>query len=411
MLPNQTQRVGYVLKMYPRFSETFIVNELLAHQSVGLDIDIFSLRSPIDGRFHEMLSRVHAPVTYLPHHGLKAEDLWERLRTSATQSGFSEAFAECCHEDVDDVVQALTLAQLVRERGITHLHAHFGSVATTVARLAACFTGVPYSFTAHAKDLYHESVDPVDLQRKLATASAVVTVSDYNVRHLQTEFGADAQRVSRIYNGLSLERFPYRDPADRPQRIIAVGRLVEKKGFDVLIDACALMRDRGRHTECLIVGSGGQEAALAERITQHGLAPQVQLIGPRPQEAVIELIHNSAVFTAPCVIGQDGNRDGLPTVLIESMALGTPCVATDVTGIPELVRDGVTGLLVAQNDPVELADALERMLDDAVLRTSLATTARRVIERDFDITTNTAELRKLFTAGSPVQHSLEEVAA
>ncbi|MEM8535134.1 MAG: colanic acid biosynthesis glycosyltransferase WcaL, partial [Chloroflexota bacterium] len=144
MLPNKTQRVGYVLKMYPRFSETFIVNELLAHQSAGLDIDIFSLRSPIDGRFHEMLSRVHAPVTYLPHHGLKVEDLWERLRASATQSGFSEAFVECCHEDVDDVAQALTLAQLVRERGITHLHAHFGSVATTVARLASCFTGVPY---------------------------------------------------------------------------------------------------------------------------------------------------------------------------------------------------------------------------------------------------------------------------
>ncbi|MEM8530963.1 MAG: glycosyltransferase family 4 protein, partial [Chloroflexota bacterium] len=392
------------------FSETFIVNELLAHQSAGLDIDIFSLRAPIDGRFHEMLSRVHAPVTYLPHHGLKAEDLWERLRASATQSGFSEAFVECCHEDVDDVAQALTLAQLVRERGITHLHAHFGSVATTVARLASCFTGVPYSFTAHAKDLYHESVNPVDLQRKLATADAVVTVSDYNVRHLQTEFGPDAQRVSRIYNGVNLEQFPYCDPADRPQRIIAVGRLVEKKGFDVLIDACALMRDRGRDTECLIVGSGAQEAVLAERITQHGLESQVHLIGPRPQEAVIELIQNSAVFTAPCVIGQDGNRDGLPTVLIESMALGTPCVATDVTGIPELVRDGVTGLLVAQNDPVALADALERVLDDAVLRTNLATTARQVIERDFDITTNTAELRKLFTAGSPVQHSLEEVA-
>ena len=178
----------------------------------------------------------------------------------------------------------------------------------------------------------------------------------------------------------------------------------------MLIDACALMRDRGRDTECLIVGSGAQEAVLAERITQHGLESQVHLIGPRPQEAVIELIQNSAVFTAPCVIGQDGNRDGLPTVLIESMALGTPCVATDVTGIPELVRDGVTGLLVAQNDPVALADALERMLDDAVLRTNLATTARQVIERDFDITTNTAELRKLFTAGSPVQHSLEEVA-
>lgn len=401
-------RVGYVLKMYPRFSETFIVNELLAHEAAGLDLEIFSLRAPVDGRFHEMLSQVRAPVTYLAHHGLRAEGFWAQLRSATGLPGFAAGFAQACHESVDDLAQALALAEMVRARGITHLHAHFGSVATTVARLAAAFTGVTYSFTAHAKDLYHESVDPADLRRKLADAAVVVTVSDYNVAYLRECFAESAARVCRIYNGLDLARFPYRDPVARLPQIIAVGRLVEKKGFDVLIDACALLRERGRSVRCQIVGDGPLAMMLTAQIARRGLVNQVQLVGPRPQGAVIELVQQAAVFAAPCVVGDDGNRDGLPTVLIEAMALGTPCVATDVTGIPELVRHGETGLLVAQRDPAALATALEQLLDNRTLRTRLAASARQVIEDEFDIMHNSARLRECFVEATRARTQMEE---
>ena len=397
MQPDSGERIGYVLKMYPRFSETFIVSELLAHEEAGTDIEIFSLRHAIDGRFHETLARVRAPVTYLPHSGLKAVELWETIATTHhALPGFWTAFEAANGEDVRDVYQALLLARMVRERGITHLHAHFGSLATTVARLAACFARVPYSFTAHAKDLFHESVQPDDLRRKLNNAAAVVTVSDYNVSYLQEHFGPAARRVHRIYNGLDLQHFAYAAPAERPARIVAVGRLIEKKGFGDLVDACAILKRRQRAFRCEIVGAGLLEAELQAQIKALGLADCVEMLGPRPQGEVIALMRAAAVFAAPCVVGEDGNRDGLPTVLLEAMALGTPCVSTDVTGIPEVITDGETGLMVSQNNPAALADAIERLLDHSDLRVHLATNARRLIEDRFDIHRNAAHIRALW---------------
>jgi glycosyltransferase involved in cell wall biosynthesis len=403
VLTEPTPRIGYVLKVYPRFSETFVVNEILAHEAAGATVEIFALRPPTEGRFHEQLARVRAPVTYLPHHGLRAADLWGQVRAAAADPAFWERFAPARFETVDDVAQALALADLVRQRGIAHLHAHFATSATTVARLAARLAGVSYSFTAHAKDLYHDSVCPDDLRRKLADAAAVVTVSDYNVDYLRAQFGADAARVRRVYNGLDLERFPYQAPLGRPPRVVAVGRLVAKKGFNVLVQACAILRDQGRQIECLIVGAGECRAALEAQIAGLGLGATVRLVGPRPQGEVIELVRGGAVFAAPCVVGDDGNRDGMPTVLLEAMALGTPCVATAVTGIPELVADGVTGLLVPQRDPAALAAALARLLDDRSLGLALAEAARRQIAATFEIVQNSAALRALFAeaAGEP----------
>lgn len=396
MLIERPSRIAYVLKVYPRFSETFIVNEILAHEAAGHTVEIFATRPPVEGRFHEELAQVRARVTYLPHQTMRASEFWDHLRVTATTPGFWERFAAAQDADALTLIQGLKLAELLRERQISHVHAHFGSVATTVARLAAHFAGVGYSFTAHAKDLYHATVDPTDLRRKLIDAAAVVTVSDYNLQYLRERFGVAAAKVRRIYNGLDLTRFPYVEPANRPPQIIAVGRLVEKKGFDVLIDACALLRDRGRNFTCQIVGCGDCEAALQAQIMRHDLRAWVQLPGPRPQREVAAIVQGAAVFVAPCVVGADGNRDGLPTVLLEAMALGTPCVATDVTGIPEVVADGSTGLLVGQRDPHALAAAIERLLDDQDLGRQLAAAARQRIERNFNIGANSAALRALF---------------
>ncbi|MHC4992619.1 MAG: glycosyltransferase, partial [Planctomycetota bacterium] len=214
---------------------------------------------------------------------------------------------------------------------------------------------------------------------------------------LRERFGEDASNVRRIFNGLDLERFPYHSPRERQPLILATGRLVEKKGFGVLIEACALLARRGRHFQCEIIGDGALRPQLQAQIEELQIGGHVRLAGARPQHEVIERICHAAAMATPCVIGDDGNRDGLPTVLLEAMALGTPCVSTDVTGIPEVVRDMETGLMVGQHDPDGLSRALEQLLDHEDLRIDLASRARQLIEGEFDINENTRLLREIFT--------------
>ena len=395
--PQTKTCVGYVVKRYPRYSETFIVNEILAHEAAGLKLHIFSLYPPNDTHFQDALARVKAPVTYLSTPELKASCFWEVLGESATElPKVWRELPDTRNQEVRRVYQALLLAREAKRRGLTHLHAHFASAATTVTRMAAKFAKLPYSFTAHAKDIFHESVDPADLHDKLRDAERVVTVSDYNLSFLREVYGDAAQQVIRLYNGLELSRFPFETALERPSVVVAVGRLVEKKGFADLIDACALLKRSGRDFRCQIIGTGALKGALRAQIAAANLQDTVELLGPRPQEGLADLVQGAAVFAAPCVVGADGNRDGLPTVLLEAMALGTPCVSTDVTGIPEVVRDHETGLQVPQRDPAALAAALGRLLDDAELRERLAHNARTLIETEFDIQANAAKLREVF---------------
>ena len=397
--PIETARVAYVLKRYPRFSETFIVNEILAHEAAGMNLEIFALRLPDDGRFHEALAQVRAPVTYLPKQGQHTVGFWGAIvEASQLLPGIWSALSLAKEESAKDVFQAVLLAQAVCARGINHLHAHFGTVATTVARLAALFSGRTYSFTAHAKDIFHQDVRLDDMRRKLEEATAVITVSDYNVQFLRQRYGPAAGRVQRVYNGLDLARFAFASPEARPARIVGVGRLVEKKGFGDLIWACKILKDDGRDFQCDIIGGGMLEEELRDLIADLGLLDRVRLLGPLPQHKIIEHVKNAAVLAAPCVLGTDGNRDGLPTVLLEAMALGTPCVSTDVTGIPELLEDEVTGLMAPQRNLMALATALARLLEDGQLRATLAAEARKRVESGFDIHRNAAEIRRIIAA-------------
>ena len=396
---NLLPRVGYVLKRYPRYSETFVVNEILALEQTGLAISIFSLRTPEDGHFQDAISRVRAPVAYHVASGLRGDDFWRAVGDAGVWiDDIEDRLRVARGMDVRHVYQALRIASDVRRLGITHLHSHFATEATDVARLASWFSSVPYSFTAHAKDIFHDSVDVATLVSKMRSAAAIVTVSDYNARFLCSLPGAPTKRVVRIYNGLPLEEFAFREPADRPRRIVAVGRLVEKKGFSVLIEACAQLRAAGAEYRCEIIGSGDLEDSLRAQIGAAGLEDSIELVGPLPRRAVIGRVQNASVLAAPCVTGADGNRDGLPTVVLEAMALGTPCVATNVTGLPEIVRDGHTGLLVPEGRAQPLATALECLLDDVPLRVRLAQAARRQIETRFDIGRNVADLLPLFGA-------------
>src|SRR5262245_8162949 len=390
-------RVGYVLKRFPKYSETFVVTEVLAHEAAGWEIEIYSLRPPNDTHFQDLLPRVRSPVRFLPTEGTRPADFWAALQEAGRLlPGVWSTLPDARGEQAGDVHQALLLAMEVRVRGIDHLHAHFATVATAVARLAARFAGVPFTFTAHAKDIFHRTVQPDDLRRKMDDAAAVVTVSNFNFDHLNRTYGPSARRVRRLYNGLDLERFSFREAFDRRPRIVAVGRLVEKKGFGVLLEAAALLAASGVDFSLDLIGAGELEEPLRRRVHELGLESRVHLLGPRPQADIVRSVADAAVLAAPSVVSDDGDRDGLPTTVLEAMALGTPCVSTDVTGIPEVLRDGETGLMVPQRDPLSLANAIDRLLTDPGLRVRLAAGARRLIEAEFDIHRNAARRRAIF---------------
>lgn len=409
-LAPQAPKVGYVLKRYPRFSETFVVNEILAHEAAGQAVEIFALRPVQETHFQDAIARVRAPVTRIPDRSRTPATLWALLARAEAVFPGATARAIAAGGSADDVSQALAVALEARARGVGHLHAHFGTLATTVARIAAAIAGIGYSFTAHAKDIYHDYGKDTGLAGKMRDADAVVTVSDYNLAHLRQTCPAAADRVVRIYNGLDLDRFDWAAPDPAAAEILAVGRLVEKKGFHVLVEALLILAERGRTPRCRIIGQGEEEAHLAAQIEGAGLSGTVTLEGPRPQEAVVAAMRRAAVLACPCVVGRDGNRDGLPTVLLEAMALGLPVVASDVTGIPELVRDGETGLIAPAGDPMALASALERALADAALRGRLSAAGRAMVAREFDIHRNAAALREIFAASAASRPQATETA-
>ncbi len=391
-------RVGYVLKRYPRFSETFVVNEILAHEEAGLDINIFALRPTIDSHFQHSIADVRATITYLRSGGIKAETLWREIDAYAQDYPNTwPVLAETVGYAAVEIYQSLLLARQVESCGIDHLHAHFGTTAASVARLTSLLTGVPYTFTAHAKDIFHKDVDEEQLGRKIADAAAVVTVSDFNVEDLGERFPESKSRIHRIYNGLNFEAYPYSAPENRPFEIVAVGRLVEKKGFSDLVDACALLAGSHVDFHCTIIGGGDLKAALRAQIKYLGLEASVVLTGPRPQQEVHRAIKQACVCVAPCITASTGDRDGLPTVLLEAMALGTPCLSTNVTGVPEVVRDGETGLLVPEQEPEKLALAIQQIFSDKGLQVRLSKAARQLIESDFSIHTNTEKMREVFS--------------
>jgi len=391
-------RVAYVLKMYPRFSETFVLNELLELERQGVVLRVFSLKRPNDGIAHADVQRLRAAVTYLPESLPRlvwAQRELLRRRPLRLLALFLRAVRKRRLDSAKHVLQAGALAPRLLDERWTHLHAHFASGSTSVALNASRLTDVPYSLTAHAKDIYLDSVRPADLARKLAPARFAVTVSDYNAAYLRPL--ANGTRVVRVYNGIDLERFtPNGTPRDRPPLVLAVGRLIEKKGFDDLVRACASLDAEGTDFRCAIVGKGPLRDDLQTLIDRLGLGSRVSLTGPLPRERLLHLYPRAAVMAAPCTVGDDGNRDGLPTVLVEAMALGVPVVTTPVTGIPELVEDGVTGLLVPERAPAALARAIGRLVAEDELAQQVAAAARARVEERFDLRRNVAQLRRLF---------------
>ncbi|MFV0533028.1 MAG: glycosyltransferase, partial [Cumulibacter sp.] len=351
--------------------------------------------------FHPEIARVQAPVTHLTK-PVKLSGMWESLRHAhAVLPGLGQRLADALpfmlRIDAADAIQGVDLAIAAVAGKITHLHAHFGSMAARVAAVASALTGIPFSVTTHAKDLFHQDVDPQVLADVLTRADHIVAISRYNERFLEQHYPQIAGSTTLVRNGLNLSKFAYTDPRrlSGPLHVAAVGRLVEKKGFAHLINSIHRLHGRADDApdlEVRIAGDGELRDALQAQISIAGLEDVVHLIGPRSQDEIRDLLTWADVLVAPCVVGADGNADGLPTVLLEAMAMGVPVIASDVTGIGEAVNPAgptQTGILLdadtlAAGDVSELDEALRTVADPAYPRVAIARRARTLIERDFD---------------------------
>jgi colanic acid/amylovoran biosynthesis glycosyltransferase len=399
-------RLAYVLKRYPRLSETFILNEMLELQRQGIDITILAMKDPGEAIVHEHVQALRAQVYYFPPKARLASEGWAaRSLTSfsgdTSLSGPDARQGGWSRDDQTAWLQAAMFAHFLGSLGIDHIHAHFATSATTAALVLSGMTGIPCSFTAHAKDIYHESVNTTALAEKIQSARFVITVSDFNKEYLRGLLASEGKsgRIIRLYNGIDLDRFrPFEGDKD-PELLVGVGRLIQKKGFGYLIEACKILKEQGRRFRCVIIGEGDERVSLEKRIAQYSLRQEVSLLGPKTQAEVVRIVQTAAAFVLPCVVGDDGNRDGLPTVLLEAMALGVPVVSTAVTGIPEIIEDGSTGLLVEEKNPHALAQSMHRLLDSAPLRKQLSEAALQRVRKDFNLTVNVRTLRGYFLAG------------
>ena len=394
-------RIGYVVKMFPRFSETFILNELLELERRGFQITVYSLKHPTPGPVHPDVARLRARVVVLPERPVHwlTRGVRDAARAFVARPGVASrtlvyVITRGTHQAWKRFFQASSLVADLRRHPVDRLHAHFASAPSRVAWFASLLADVPFSFTAHAKDIYQQGTDIDLLRAKVAAAEFVVTVSDFNRAHL-AQLTGDGARIRRLYNGVDLERFT---PARglREPLVLAVGRLVEKKGFDVLLEAWPAVHAACEGARLVVIGSGPEQERLQALADRLGIRDQVTWAGPLPQDDVRAWLARTRVFCLPCRVARDGNRDGLPTVLLEALAAGVPCVSTTVTGIPEIVRDGCEGRLVPPDDAGSLAGALIGLLHDDDACARMGHRARARAEQGFDLRTNVGQLAAWF---------------
>jgi len=403
--------VGYVMRMFPQLSQTFVANEVLELERLGLPIHIFSYRRPSEDVPHECVRLITSPCSYLPDplRG-SARDLLQAHRAVYRRDPrryrrvLRQAVSSMLRERTFDIwprfVQAGYLAHLLQDGGVERLHAYFARGASRVALLASRLTGLPFSFSAHARDIYE--ADARILGELIEAAEFVATCTRANYEHLQLVAGpAHAGKIKLAYHGVNLAKFTAADGERDTIRplILSAGRLVEKKGFRDLLAACAALRDKGASFRCVIVGDGPQRAELERLVAALGLAAAVQLPGSFSQEVLLQLYRQATIFALPCNVLAKGDRDGIPNVLLEAMAVGLPVVSRAISGIPELIQSGHNGMLVPESQAEGLASALELLLIDGDLRERLGSNARSTVERRFDSTANARVLASLFADG------------
>ena len=405
---NEPATIAYIVSRFPKLTETFVLYEIAELQRLGLEVLILPLQVTRERIVHPEAARMGTAVRAVPwmsirtlainlkwllRHPVRYIGTWLRAVTGTLGSAKFLAGA------ILFFPKAVVFADMAQRLRIAHIHAHFASHPAMVAWMVHRLCGISYSFTAHGTDLH---ADQHMLRRKAREAAFAVTISDYNFRFIAAQCGDDvARRFQVIRCGVDLAVFSASRAAAIPGdrlRILCIAAFREVKGHRHLIDACARLRDRGVAFDCRLVGYGHLQRALECQIRDLGLEDLVRIAGPMPRPEVARLLGESDVVALTSVQVRSGSREGIPVALMEAMACGLPVVASRLSGIPELVEDGVTGCLVPPGDPDAIATAMERLAANPALREQLGRDARRQIEKSYDLSRNAQVLAQRIQA-------------
>jgi glycosyltransferase involved in cell wall biosynthesis len=389
--------LGMILKGYPRISESFITNEILLLERQGIPIHIFSMRHPRESFSHKSVRQINARVDYLPQSILEAlpQLVFHNLVLAMKRPGLYlrailTAFRRFLRTHKSATIKHLLQAgYLVRKflpgSGVVHFHAHFAHSPSSVAMFASHLSGLEFSFTGHAKDIY--TSNPLQLKEKMTKARFVVTCTEYNRRHLSTLGGNDNVSLYRIYHGIDLDLFsdgvPRRHPA-APYHFVTVARLVPKKGLPTVYRALQWLQRNGVDFQHTLIGDGDDRDKLITLIRDLGLSESCRWVGTLTHEQVLEYYHRSDLFVLGCEQAANGDQDGIPNVFVESLAMGLPVVGTRLSAIPELIEDGKTGLLVQPGNEEEMARAILRILTDTQLREQIIHFGKERVRQAFN---------------------------
>ena len=432
---NRRLKAAYIMSRFPKLTETFILYEILALEQQGIPVELYPLLRARNTATHpegasvwaKLVERISQPqgtpvmhpeaaplverAHYLPFvswpilrahlHFLRRKPrvylstLWTLLRATCGSLNYLIG-------GLGIFPKTVYFAYRMAAEGVTHVHAHFANHPAAAAFIVHRLVGIPYSFTAHGADL---QVDQHMLREKVAEAAFVVTISNYNRDLILSVCGKQSQgKVVVIRCGVDTQLFQTRPANNRresptkPFTVLCIGTMYEVKGHTYLIEACRLLQERGMHFICNLVGDGPFRTALTEQVAQAGLVERVRFLGQRTRGEVIKLLQGAEVLVVPSIPTRSGRREGIPVVLMEAMASGLPVVASGISGIPELVEDGQSGLLVKPRDPQAIADALERLYDDPQLGQRLGQVGREKVQRAFDLNANAAALAQRFSA-------------
>jgi glycosyltransferase involved in cell wall biosynthesis len=410
-------RLGIILKGYPRLSETFIAQEIRELEKAGFDLEIISLRHPTDKNVHPIHREIKAPVSYLPEYlhqePLRVFRAWLKARRMPGYRQSFRAFVRDLRRDfnrsrVRRFGQGMVIAAEYA-RGLGFLYVHFIHTPASAARYGAIISGLDWAVSAHAKDIW--TTPGWELAEKLGECRWCVTCTaggrDELVRH-----AADPGKIHLVYHGVDLSRFP--PPPERivaadgrsgrPVRFLTVGRAVAKKGIDTILSALSLLPPE-MEWHWTHIGGGPLREQVTRQAEELGISSRCTFLGARPQEEILKAYRNSDVFVLPCRVEANGDRDGLPNVLVEAQSQCLPVVSTPVSGVPELVEDGVNGLLIPPDSPRDLAESLARLAKDPDLRARLGRAGAGIVRSRFDHKATIGTLVKLLAAEPPVRQS------
>ena len=401
--------IGFILKGYPRISESFISNEILLLEKHGFSIHIFSMRHPREDFCHDSVKQIKASVDYLPssillflpgliYHNVLLAIKRPFLYIKSLRIAFRRFLRTYKSATLKHLLQAGYLVhRFLPDKQVEHLHAHFAHSPTSVAMFASHLSGLPFSFTAHAKDIY--TSHKRQLREKISLARFVVTCTGYNQKYLTNISQDKVYPIHRIYHGIDTTLFSpnnSRSKLSPPYRILTVARLAPKKGLPTVLKAIQHLVNMGFSIRHTLIGDGDDRDEILSLIQKLNLQDVCQWIGSQPHEVVLEQYNQADLFVLGCEIAENGDRDGIPNVFLESMAMGVPVVATKISAIPELIIDGKTGLLVPAGSPKKMAQAMARLLTENDLRDKIITEGKDLVNQRFNNKALIGDLVALF---------------